>query len=1348
MSKSKAELLDQYNLATEFEQDIIHIFVAKFTGFSKYEVYSKIQDLLTTRISQASLKRDLGILIQKGLMHYNSDRYEIPVDLKIALFPRILNLKRLSNYIEELQNAYYFYWNEPMEEHLRNFLYGIFTGMTEKSRKAGQYLSTNPADLFQHYLSMIDHREYDLVWDLSDEITYSFIDVLSVNLFFLLERHEQIYQFLMQHPQIKGSDILGRLELLKGNIDRALRSCETPIASDQLLLRAQVELFRGNFALSSELYEKARVTDNCGQKVSRCDFDMANEYFAWLNFLFLPDKLNLKKLEAFSKKVYKKYEPYKSFLLPLVFMLKKDLIGARASFPEKLQPPTNILGLINLFNWYLVEGFIPENQYQLAIPLCQTFFETQNWLFLNELQYMLETSELEVPVQNQIPSEIQNLPKPILSNLVKQEQWEIALEGLVNALGGTSKTEASPKNAKTTRVAYLLNNNDHQTHIQPVLQSYSAKSGWTEGRNIAMKRLKERNIEGMSEQDSRVASTIYSYSVHSTDHFNFSIEKALNELCGHPYLFLFKNPSVSIELVKDNPVIFTEETHKGIVLKTNVADDNKTQIVVRETQTRWRIITLTSEQQKVVRMIQAGITVPRSGMEKLLKTISQLSTVMSVHSDLAQESHEMKTAEADSRIRLQILPIGDGLKAEMFVKPFNTEPPYFKPGKGGKVAYGTVNNEKYQALRNLEKEKTYAETVNNVLNELLDADLFAEPVLFSDPYDCLELLEIANKHRDIAVVEWPEGERFKLRKYATSANLHLSVKGKNNWFEMDGTLQVDEETVLSVQQLLQLSKKSKGRFIELGDGEILSLTEELKKQLDELAAFVQDDKSKLKINFFATQAVDALTEQAGSFKSDKAWKELQKKIAESEKLEILLPTTLEAELRTYQEEGFRWLMRLNAWGAGACLADDMGLGKTLQAIAAMLSLAPNGPSLVVCPASVINNWCNELTKFAPTLNPIVLKPGNARKETFATLSEFDVLVVSYGLLQSEEEAIGTIEWSMAVLDEAHAIKNTNTKSSKAAMGIKAGFRLALTGTPVQNHLGELWNLFQFCNPGLLGSLQHFTDRYVKNDVPEQKAHLKKLISPFILRRTKNKVLSELPPKTEITHSVELSNEELAFYEALRREAISVIESGGGNAGQQHLQALAEITRLRLACCNPALVNAEIDLPSSKLAAFLEIIEELRANKHRALVFSQFIGHLAIVRQSLDQLGVSYQYLDGSTSLPDREKAVKAFQAGKGELFLISLKAGGLGLNLTAADYVIHLDPWWNPAIEDQASDRAHRMGQTRPVTIYRLVTKNTIEEKILQLHATKRDMADTLLEGSDQNSRLNTKELLELLKEG
>ena len=744
-------------------------------------------------------------------------------------------------------------------------------------------------------------------------------------------------------------------------------------------------------------------------------------------------------------------------------------------------------------------------------------------------------------------------------------------------------------------------------------------------------------------------------------------------------------------------------------------------------------------------MINKGVTIPARGKEKLLKTVSTLSSVITVHSDIT-DGVTVQSIPCDPRLRVQIIPIGDGLRAELFVKPLGSEPPYVKPGKGSKVIFGTVDKERCQTIRNLSEEKSNSEKLNLEIATVLDADLSEEPVTFPDPYECLHLLDIIGHHTDIALIEWPEGERFKMKKSASFANLNLRVKGKGQWFELEGELDVDEDTVIALKELMLLTRKSKGRFVELKPGEFLALTEELKKQIDELEAYATIDKNSILINRFASHAIEEITGHAASFKSDKAWKEFQKKIQKTTWAEVAIPTTLDAELRPYQEEGFRWMARLKTWEAGACLADDMGLGKTVQAIAMMLHLADKGPLLVVCPASVVPNWGNELQKFAPTLNITNLKPGN-RTETFSALAAFDILVITYGLLQTEIEQISGINWAMAVLDEAHAIKNTQTKSSKAAMNIRADFKLVLTGTPIQNHLGELWNLFNFCNPGLLGTLPQFTDRYVKTDLVSQKNHLKKLITPFILRRTKNKVLDELPPKTEITYSVTLSDKEMAFYETLRREAINLIENNDGTNGMQHLQALAELTKLRLACCNTALVNNKIQLPSSKLEAFFEIVDELRANKHRALVFSQFVGHLSIVRKELDRQGIPYQFLDGSTSIPNRELAVRAFQSGKGELFLISLKAGGLGLNLTAADYVLHLDPWWNPAIEDQASDRAHRIGQLRPVTIYRLVAKNTIEEKIVRLHATKRDLADSLLDGTDQSARLSTIDLLNLLKE-
>jgi SNF2 family DNA or RNA helicase len=356
------------------------------------------------------------------------------------------------------------------------------------------------------------------------------------------------------------------------------------------------------------------------------------------------------------------------------------------------------------------------------------------------------------------------------------------------------------------------------------------------------------------------------------------------------------------------------------------------------------------------------------------------------------------------------------------------------------------------------------------------------------------------------------------------------------------------------------------------------------------------------------------------------------------------------------------------------------------------------------------------------------------------------------MLQSDAEHFSAQHWHSVVLDEAQVIKNAATKRSQAAMALTADFKMIASGTPVENHLGELWNLFRFINPGLLGSRERFVERFSNpiergNQAGKQaRQHLKKLIQPFILRRTKTQVLSELPSRTEITLQVTLSDEERHLYEALRQEAIEKIGHVNPADGKT-MQVLAEITKLRRFCCHPQLVMKNATISGSKLAVFAETVEELLDNRHKALVFSQFVDHLALVRTWLEEKGISYQYLDGSTPALERKKRVDAFQAGQGDVFLISLKAGGTGLNLTAADYVIHLDPWWNPAVEDQASDRAHRMGQLRPVTIYRLVTQDTIEEKILALHAEKRDLADSLLEGGEVAGKMDTAALLRLLKE-
>ena len=335
-----------------------------------------------------------------------------------------------------------------------------------------------------------------------------------------------------------------------------------------------------------------------------------------------------------------------------------------------------------------------------------------------------------------------------------------------------------------------------------------------------------------------------------------------------------------------------------------------------------------------------------------------------------------------------------------------------------------------------------------------------------------------------------------------------------------------------------------------------------------------------------------------------------------------------------------------------------------------------------------------------------------------------------------------------MLDEAHTIKNRDTKMSQSAMKLKGDFRLLLTGTPLQNHVSEVWNLMQFANPNLLGSFSDFTSRFLlpieRDHDKERQRQLKRVVTPFILRRTKSEVLNELPEKTEITIKVDLSPDEMAYYDNIRQKALEEIDNKEATA----MKALAEITRLRQAACNVRLVNKDLHIPSSKLQCFMTLVDELHTNNHRALVFSQFTSHLALIREELDKAKIQYLYLDGNTSAKERLQLVEQFQHGDMPLFLISLKAGGIGLNLTAADYVVHLDPWWNPAIEDQASDRAYRIGQHNPVTVYRIIASGTIEEKIIDLHKTKKNMADALLEGGDISASMSREEMLELLRSG
>ncbi len=556
--------------------------------------------------------------------------------------------------------------------------------------------------------------------------------------------------------------------------------------------------------------------------------------------------------------------------------------------------------------------------------------------------------------------------------------------------------------------------------------------------------------------------------------------------------------------------------------------------------------------------------------------------------------------------------------------------------------------------------------------------------------------------------------------------------------------------------LAQLERRV-GRFITLGDGHFAELTQSALERLALLEAFraPSPEAASIRLPLFAALTLP-VPEGECSESSSSAWNRLRARLAAARTKEPRPTKQFRGELRDYQKLGFRWLCEMAVSGTGACLADDMGLGKTIQTLSFLQYRATRklladevaGPMLIVAPASVCPGWLAEVARFTPNL---VVRWLTGPERHLAGASRKTVFVCTYDVLHRDLDTLRAQHFDTVVLDEAHHIKNAHTRRARAAFALDAGFRIATTGTPLENHLGELWSLFHFLVPGLLGEQQHFIQYYRMpieiGGNTRRKQQLRLLIRPFILRRTKQQVLAELPPKTELIREVTLSSAESELYEAIRQRGLMALTQQVKDQNQQRVRVLAEIMRLRRACCHPRLVLPDSELGSSKLAAFLELTEELRAGGHRALVFSQFVDHLTLVREALDDIGCSYQYLDGSTKLDDRERAVRAFQRGEGEIFLISLRAGGTGLNLTAADYVIHLDPWWNPAVEDQASDRAHRIGQERPVTIYRLITRGTIEQRLVAMNTEKRTLAADILSDFDSKPRLNPDELLALLRD-
>ena len=619
--------------------------------------------------------------------------------------------------------------------------------------------------------------------------------------------------------------------------------------------------------------------------------------------------------------------------------------------------------------------------------------------------------------------------------------------------------------------------------------------------------------------------------------------------------------------------------------------------------------------------------------------------------------------------------------------------------------------------------------------------------------------DIAPKRVPAAVRELSvEGWRVEAdgKAYRAASKFSISLSSGIDWFDLTATADFGGVTA-ALPQLLRALKRGESTVV-LDDGSLGILPEEWLAKHALLGAMGSVEGDKLRFGRGQAGLLDLLLAGEPNVSVDAIFTKAREEIGRFAGVTPQpAPRGFVGELRPYQEAGLGWLTFLRRFGFGGCLADDMGLGKTVQVLAMLEARRASAhaakdrrPSLAVVPKSLVWNWCQEATRFTPKLK-VVAHVGPERATKVAALSGADLVVTTYGTMRADIALLREIEFDTVILDEAQAIKNASSESAKAARLLRGEHRLALSGTPIENHIGELWSLFEFLNPGMLGAASAF-DGVTKRGrpSPETAEQLSRALRPFILRRTKERVAPELPPKHEETILCELEPAQRRLYNELRDHYRASLlgrlkKDDAAALGKAKILVLEALLRLRQAACHPGLIDERrTQEASAKLDVLLPRLEEVRAEGHKALVFSQFTSFLSILRKRLDATRVQYQYLDGA--IEDRAARVARFQEDPAQsLFLISLKAGGVGLNLTAADYVFILDPWWNPAVEAQAVDRAHRIGQTKRVFVYRLLCRDTVEEKVAALQETKRGLAESIIGGSQSLMRDLDRETLELL---
>jgi len=929
-----------------------------------------------------------------------------------------------------------------------------------------------------------------------------------------------------------------------------------------------------------------------------------------------------------------------------------------------------------------------------------------------------------------------------------EPDWVHALAALERAISADTVERAG------VRVEWRVTVDDDRIEIRPWLARLGKNDRLGVARPVTPRALRCELGPKLEAVDARIAALVPEPGIPAP-------ASALEALIGHPRVFRDEAPDRPLHVTRAPVGLLAEERPNGLWITValegsplpapllgQLEASGPGDLLFVDEGPRLTLLEVGDEIRAMTPVLRRqGHLFPPESRTELLASLSRWAERIPV---AMPESVMGIAVPPDNRLVLRLQAHANGaVHIAVRVRPLRGGPS-FDPGQGMRVVYIRREGRPYHARRDFAAEATLAAGLLADF-ELQDGEALERGVgrRVEHGRDVLAILALAQRLEPPPELEW-EGRPIRALPAPGPGSLRLHIGRNRNWFGMLGELSVAGERV-ELARLLDAARRHE-RHVKVDAYTYIEITEALGKHLEHLADHAQDDAHGLRIGVSGVPCLLALESAGALVEADTAWRELTEKVAAAKHYAPSIPSDLDTPLRPYQRAGFVWMMRLAAWGVGGILADDMGLGKTIQALAVLLARRDEGPALVLSPTSVAYHWLEEGRRYASALRFHEFGALREQPERIAGLGPKDVLVVTYGLLARHLSDLESLTFSTAIFDEAQNLKNPNAQRTRAARTLRADLKLALSGTPIENHPGELWSLFSVVFPTLLGSWDGFRRRFTlpadHSLDPRATEALARLIAPFLLRRTKPEVALELPSRTEVRVPVVLSRDEWQLYEDARLAALSDLETPRAimRAQERRVEVLAALTRLRLLASHPRLYDERCRVPSSKLAALLRLVRSLHGRGLRTLIFSQFTSHLALVREALDRERFAYLYLDGHTPARERAARVHAFQRGEAALFLISLKAGGVGLNLTAATEVIHLDPWWNPAVEDQASDRAHRLGQEQPVTVYRLIAMGTIEEQMLGLHAQKRTLIDQVLRGaSGDTATLPVDELLALL---